>query len=187
MLGTLNVQQAKVLLEHARQTIAAKLEGKSATTDTGVDPVFKEWAATFVTLKIDGQLRGCIGNLEPVGTIWDSIRDNARNAAFQDYRFSPLTSEEMSRVHIDISILSKPVTLQYTDGEELLARLRPGVDGVILRHGRSGATFLPQVWRQLPDPTQFLGHLCRKAELAENCWRTQHPEIQIYQVQCIAE
>jgi AMMECR1 domain-containing protein len=90
-------------------------------------------------------------------------------------------------VHIDISILTPASTISYSDGLDLIRQLRPGVDGVILRHGSAGATFLPQVWDQLPQPEQFLGHLCRKAGLSERTWRDSHPEILVYQVQCFAE
>lgn len=179
--------QGKRLLGLARETIARKLEGLPDITEAVADPPFGEPAATFVTLKINGQLRGCIGNLEPAGTLWESVRTNALNAAFHDTRFMPLTAEELSEVEIDISILTEPEELDYTDSDELVNRLRPGVDGVILLHGRAGATFLPQVWDQVPTTELFLGHLCRKAGLADDCWKRQHPQILVYQVQSFAE
>jgi uncharacterized protein len=183
---TLDATQSGKLLQLARQTIAERLSGIPVTV-TAEDPLFAEPAATFVTLKIAGQLRGCIGNLEPMDSLWESVRRNALSAAFHDGRFHPLSPEELARVHIDISLLSRPEPLAYTDGDDLIARLRPGIDGVVLRHGRSGATFLPQVWEQLPEPPLFLGHLCRKAGLAENCWQREHPQVFIYQVQYFGE
>ncbi len=90
-------------------------------------------------------------------------------------------------MEIDISVLSKPQKLEYKDGEDLIAKLRPGIDGVILQIGGAGATFLPQVWEQLPDPALFLNHLCRKAGMPDKVWRDAHPEIEIYQVQCFEE
>lgn len=183
----LGLTQARQLLQLARQTISGRLSGQSGGPEVPGDQVFAERAATFVTLKIDGQLRGCIGNLEPSAPLWESIRSNAVNAAFHDGRFMPLTLEELARVHIDISILTRPQPLEYRDGDDLAGRLRPGVDGVILRLGRAGATFLPQVWDQLPTPELFLGHLCRKAGLAEHGWRHDHPQIEIYQVQHFGE
>lgn len=183
---TLDSTQINKLLKLARQTITERLSGTPVTA-VADDPVFAEPAATFVTLKIAGQLRGCIGNLEPVASLWESVRRNALSAAFHDGRFRPLSPEELARVHIDISLLSRPQPLAYDDGDDLIAHLRPGVDGVVLRHGHLGATFLPQVWEQLPDPQLFLGHLCRKAGLTEDCWRQEHPQIAIYQVQYFGE
>jgi len=179
--------QAERLLRLARNTIEAEL-GKGGQPEVPPsDPIYQEEVATFVTLKIDGQLRGCIGSLTPSGSLWENVRSNAVNAAFHDGRFRPLSEEELERVHIDISLLTRPEPLEYRDGDDLAARLRPGVDGVILRHGRAGATFLPQVWAQLPTPALFLGHLCRKAGLLENCWREDHPRIELYQVQHFEE
>ncbi|MGB3210789.1 MAG: AmmeMemoRadiSam system protein A [Desulforhopalus sp.] len=179
-------RHGQMLLRLARKAIAEKID--TGTVSLAVDePALSTEAATFVTLKLAGELRGCIGNLEPVGALWEGIRDNAVNAAFHDHRFSPLTRDELPAVEIDISILSSPKPLEYEDSEDLLAKLRPDVDGVILRYGRQSATFLPQVWRQLPSPEQFLGHLCRKAGLAQDFWHHAKPDIETYQVQSFEE
>ncbi len=185
-MGELTKTQGDFLLRVARSAILKKLTGKGEIP-TSSDDVFRQISGTFVTLKIEGQLRGCIGNLDPVGSILESIERNALNAAFSDYRFRPLTLEELGRTHIDISILTPANTLSYIDAEDLVRKLRPGVDGIILRQETAGATFLPQVWEQLPDAKDFLGHLCRKAGLSETAWRTSHPEILVYQVQCFEE
>jgi AmmeMemoRadiSam system protein A len=191
MLNRLTEGQGSLLLQLARETIALKLgrtlEKREGSRDAAVDPLLQVECGTFVTLKIDGQLRGCMGNLEPVGSIYDSIRRNALNAAFHDPRFPELTAEELAQVHIDISILSRPQPLVYRDGPDLIARLRPGIDGVILKLGRQGATFLPQVWEQLPLAEDFLAHLCRKAGLPGTAWLDLHPEVETYQVQCFEE
>ena len=187
MTGKITEKQAEVLLRLARETIHARLKRQDVDIDMPRDPIFAGKAATFVTLKLRGQLRGCIGTLEPSASLWESIRGNAENAAFHDTRFRPLTEEELRDVHLDISILTQPQKLEYNDARDLVSKLRPRVDGVILHHGRAGATFLPQVWDQLPTPELFLGHLCRKAGLHENFWREGLPEIRIYQVQCFAE
>ena len=179
-------RQGKALLELARKTLSHKLE-QGAAPPVPDEPALSMKAATFVTLKIAGKLRGCIGNLEPVGSLWEGVRDNAINAAFLDHRFSPLTREELPAVKIDISILSPPKPLEYQDAEDLLAKLRPGIDGVILRDGRRSATFLPQVWHQLPSAEQFLGHLCQKAGLSQDAWRRTRLGIHTYQVQCFEE
>ncbi len=187
MINEINREQAKKLLDLARKTIEAQLQGDSVSLEQPADDLFREEAATFVTLKIKGQLRGCIGSLTSTASLWESIKKNAINAAFSDSRFRPLTADELKTVHIDISILTTPVDLVYEDGEDLLTLLRPGVDGVVLQYGAKGATFLPQVWEQLPTVELFLGHLCLKAGLAEQCWRQDHPRIQIYTVQSFAE
>ncbi len=181
------IEEGRILLEHARRTIALQFGRKHTQETSPPSPAFQQQGATFVTLKKRGQLRGCIGNLEPVGTIWEGIRENALNAAFHDYRFSPLKPEELEEIHVDISLLTPAVPLVYLDDRDLLLKLRPGRDGVILSRGKAKATFLPQVWQQLPRPEDFLGQLCRKAGLPETAWRDMHPEIKIYQVQCFAE
>lgn len=184
--GLLSIEQGRQLLRLAREVLESSLTG-GGSVQAPDDPVFRERTATFVTLKIAGNLRGCIGNLTPVGTLWDGIRDNAVNAAFHDHRFPPLRAAELLQVHIDISILSPPRPLEYEDCEDLLRKLRPGRDGVILRDGWRSATFLPQVWEQLPSPEGFLDHLCLKAGLPKKSWREKSLSIEIYQVQCFAE
>ena len=186
MEGLLNSQQGQALLRLARKTLEHRLTG-GAPPGEPADPVFLAEVATFVTLTISQKLRGCIGNLTPVGTLWEGIRSNTLNAAFNDHRFQQLSADELSRVHIDISILSSPVILEYTDVNDLLTKLRPGKDGVILRDGWRSATFLPQVWQQLPVPDQFLDHLCLKAGLPKQNWREKRLDIETYQVQYFSE
>lgn len=186
MESVLTKDQGKHLLQLVRQTIGGRLGIQTEPVDEMDGPWDAEYG-TFVTLKIDGSLRGCIGNLSPHGSIVEGIRRNAVSAAFHDSRFPPLSADEFGKVEIDISVLSEPQALEYSDGDDLIAKLRPGVDGVILKLGRAGATFLPQVWDQLPQPELFLGHLCQKAGLADTAWKDSHPEIEIYQVQCFEE
>jgi len=185
----LTAEHGRLLLRLARETIIEKLTGagKGKANAGNMDQALLARGGTFVTLKIDGQLRGCIGNLEPVSSIYEGIRSNALNAAFHDYRFSALTEAELARVHIEISILTRPQPLTYSDSADLVGRLRPGVDGVILRLGRYSATFLPQVWEQLPRAEEFLAHLCQKAGLSPRAWLDSHPEVAIYQVQSFEE
>jgi len=186
MADILEKRLGRQLLELARKTLCHELE-QGEFPKIPAEPALSMKAAAFVTLKIAGKLRGCIGNLEPVGALWEGVRDNAINAAFHDYRFSPLTPEELPEVHIDISVLSPPVPLEYLDAEDLQKKLRPGIDGVVLRHGRRSATFLPQVWRQLPIAEKFLDHLCLKAGLPQDAWRQGNLDIHTYQVQCFDE
>ena len=186
MEKVLTEKQGKALLELARQTIAEKA-GVSGSTVSTEEPLPDSKYGTFVTLKKHGQLRGCIGNLQASESVKDGVIRNAVNAAFHDSRFSPLTADELPEIEIDISVLNQPQVLEYSDAQDLIAKLRPGIDGVILSLGAARATFLPQVWEQLPTVEQFLGHLCRKAGLPENAWRDSNPRIETYQVQCFAE
>ncbi len=185
MQNFLTKEHGEQLLRLARQTIGEKFGIKISGKGDAPDSALKTECGTFVTLKLKGQLRGCIGNLEPVGSIYDSIRRNALSAAFQDCRFPKLTAAELAEVHIEISVLTKPQPLEYKDGQDLVAKLR--IDGVILRQGRCCATFLPQVWTQLPRAEDFLGHLCQKAGLSQTAWQESHLEIETYQVQCFEE
>lgn len=189
----LTPEQGNLLLRLARTTIAQHLgipvdqtEMKTLTTSLSQD-TFDQKAGTFVTLHINRQLRGCIGHIEPEETIAQGIKANAVNAAFHDPRFSPLQAEEFSAVDIEVSLLSRPEKLDYVDAQDLIARLRPGIDGVILEQSYHRATFLPQVWEQLPDPSDFLTHLCRKAGLPGDEWIKGRVKISVYQVTCFDE
>jgi AmmeMemoRadiSam system protein B/AmmeMemoRadiSam system protein A len=124
------------------------------------------WGATFVTLRQGELLRGCIGTLEPRRPLRDDVGANARAAAFSDPRFPPLTVAELERTDIEVSLLSPPQSLPFADTRELFARVRPGHDGIVLTAGSRRATFLPQVWDDLPEPEQFFEQLKRKAGLA---------------------
>jgi AmmeMemoRadiSam system protein A len=157
-----------LLTSLARAAIAAEF-GQSSPR-----PTLPEWlnrpAATFVTLTQDGQLRGCIGTLEAHRPLIEDVENNARSAAFSDPRFPPLEEHELARTRVEVSVLSRPEPMGFTDEGDALSHLRPGVDGLILEAGWHRATFLPQVWEQLPDPDEFMAHLKRKAGLAPDYW-----------------
>jgi AmmeMemoRadiSam system protein A len=183
-------EQGHLLVKLARRTLEE--EFGLATEDPAFfkpldAPVFHEKWATFVTLTENDCLRGCIGNLEACDSAIDSVRCNARYAAFNDCRFSPLRRDELPKIRIEVSVLTRNQPLSYHDAADLVGKLRPMVDGVILRKGGCSATFLPQVWEQLPEPADFLSFLCRKACLPADCWRCDHPEILVYQVQKFKE
>jgi len=186
---SLSEQQGQTLVKLARQAIAERLGKKSIEADPASmkDSIFQDHRGTFVTLTINKQLRGCIGNLDSNESILSGIKRNAINSAFHDPRFSPLKAHELDRVDIEISILTKPHPLEYRDSKDLLAKLRVNVDGVILRNGPASATFLPQVWKQLTKPEQFLSHLCMKAGLPADDWERSRLEILTYQVQYFEE
>ena len=183
----LSGEKGLLLVELARQTIARRLglcrDISPELAEKLEDETFDARWGTFVTLTIDNQLRGCIGNLTPDAPIRDGIRDNAINAAFNDPRFPPLTPEELESVQVEISLLTEPEQLEYRGPDDLLARLTAGVDGVIIRKGPHNATFLPQVWEQLPDKVAFLGNLCLKAGLPADEWKKGDLTVYTYQVQ----
>lgn len=130
----------------------------------------REPGASFVTLHRSGDLRGCIGHLEATQPLVRDVADNAFAAAFRDPRFEPLAEWELEGLELDISVLTPPSPLEFRDESDLLRRLRPGMDGLILEdQGRRG-TFLPAVWESLPEPERFLAQLKRKAGLATTHW-----------------
>ena len=185
----LKTHQGQALVKLARQTIAERLGKKSIKVDPDAmaDVAFQDHRGTFVTLTINKQLRGCIGNLNSTESILAGIKRNAVNAAFHDPRFSPLKAHELDQVDIEVSILTEPQRLEYGDSKDLLSKLRVHVDGVILSKGPASATFLPQVWEQLPRPEQFLSHLCMKARLPADDWKKSQLDILTYQVQYFEE
>lgn len=140
--------------------------------------------ATFITLKQNGRLRGCIGSLVAHREFYDDLVHNAKSAAFSDPRFKPLTKEELGFTDIEISILTEAVLVAYSDIDDLKSKIIVGVDGVILKLGQNQATFLPQVWEDLKEFDTFFSHLCQKARLNSDCL-CQKPQIYKYQVQKI--
>jgi AmmeMemoRadiSam system protein A len=158
----------RVLLAIARSAIGAELGFDPRPPDE--HPALHSRAATFVTLKQSGDLRGCIGSLEPRRPLGVDVRENAISAAFRDPRFPSLVAGEFATTSIEVSVLTRDEPVAARSEEELITRLRPGVDGVIVRHGANRATFLPQVWDTLPDPRDFLRALKRKAGLREDFW-----------------
>ena len=152
-----------------------------------VPAAVKEKGASFVTFTLNGELRGCIGRLEATRALYLDVVENSYAAAFDDHRFPQLTETELLLVKIEISVLTKPELLPYkaaADLPELLGRDRPGV---ILQSGFNSATFLPQVWEQLPDPLEFLGNLCLKAGLKGEAWRSADLQIFTYRVENFQE
>lgn len=145
-----------------------------------------EYGASFVTLKRYGQLRGCIGTLEAARPLEKDLTRNAVAAALHDPRFLPLTAAELDEVSIDVSLLSNPKPLDVRSEAETILALRPGLDGVILSLGGQRATFLPQVWEELPDPHEFLMHLRRKAGLPTDYWDPAI-KVSIYTVEHFSE
>ena len=185
----LSEDEGKSLLEVARKTIKDRLFNLAGPQVDWKDvpETFQKKLGNFVTINIAGNLRGCIGHIIPRYPLLEGIRENAINAAFKDPRFPPLTKGEFDRIELEISILTPPKELPYTDAEDLLRKLRPGTDGLIIKKGFHEATFLPQVWDQLPKKEDFLSHLCLKAGLSSDSWKTEKLQVSTYQVQAFEE
>lgn len=162
------VDKGEVLLPLARATIARQL-GLALTAREDA-PFLQEIGASFVTLKYQGQLRGCIGSLEARRALVDDVKHNARSAAFLDPRFRPLSLREFDDIKVEVSLLSVPEPMAFRNEADLLAQLRPEVDGLILEHDGHRGTFLPQVWESLPAPREFFAHLKNKAGLPMDFW-----------------
>lgn len=171
--------RGRLLVALARAAIASELG--SPRLDLPRPVWLDEPAAVFVTLTRHGQLRGCIGSLEAHRSLYDDVTHNARAAAFDDPRFPPLVADELAATHIEISVLTAPQPLPFSEAEAIL-HLRPGIDGVILRSAGRCAVFLPQVWEQLPEPHEFIAHLKRKAGLPA-ALRAEDTQLSVFQVE----
>ncbi len=183
-----NESEAKYILDLARRSIEFYFKNQEllVVNETEV-PVgrLKEKLACFVTLTIGGELRGCIGRTEATQFLYLDVIENAALAAFNDPRFAPLSEEELEKVKIEVSVLSVAQPVDFTNTEELLKKLRPGIDGVVIKRGSQWATYLPQVWEELPVKEKFLNSLCEKAGLPLDDWQKAGIEVLVYQVEVI--
>jgi AmmeMemoRadiSam system protein A len=179
-----STEQGRLLIALARNAIGGDFGEPAA--DLPHPDWLDEPGAVFVTLTQQGELRGCIGSLEAHRRLIDDVQSNARAAAFKDPRFAPLSQDELPTTRIEVSILSPAEPMRFSSEADALAQLRPGIDGVILEHGWHRATFLPQVWEQLPEPHQFMANLKRKAGLAANFW-AEDLSLSRYQVEKFKE
>lgn len=143
--------------------------GVQARADTSA-AWLRQPGATFVTLKRQARLRGCIGSLQPHRPLLEDVEQNAHAAAHRDPRFRPLAREELNGLRVEVSLLSASVPMQFRDQQDALAQLRPGIDGLVFSWQGRRSTLLPQVWEELADPRQFVAHLKRKAGLPEDFW-----------------
>ena len=177
--------EKRILLKLARQSIelAANHHSLPTLVLSEYSAPLQQEGASFVTLTEDGELRGCIGALEPYQALVQDVCEHAAAAAMDDYRFTPVHPREVSSLTIEISRLTVPQPLEYQQPVELLTCLQPGVDGVILRDGPHRATFLPQVWEKLPAPATFLSHLCQKMGAPSDLWRRKVLQVFTYQVE----
>ncbi len=179
----------EILLKIARQAIeaAANNINPQPLDLQSLSPRLRQPGASFVTLYYGDQLRGCIGGLTPEQPLAEDVRAHAAAAATKDFRFPPVQRKEIHQLRIEISVLSNPEPLEYQDANDLIRQLRPGEDGVIIQRGNRRATFLPQVWKKIPEPERFLEALCEKAFLPNDAWKSKDLQVSTYQVISISE
>jgi AmmeMemoRadiSam system protein A len=192
MSEQLTKEQGRILVNLARATLIKELNADQSMIPADLeqrlqDPALDQKLGTFVTLHLNDNLRGCIGSLEATEPLRENVQKNALNAAFRDPRFPPLGLNELPEVDIEISVLTSPTPFKYSSPQDLVNKLRPGVDGVILKKGMAQSTFLPQVWDQLPQPEAFLSNLCLKAGLPAEDWKKGEVQVFTYQVQSFEE
>jgi AmmeMemoRadiSam system protein A len=182
----LTLEEEKILLRLAREAMERGVRGEpiSPLDLESVPPPLRAEGSSFVTITSCGQLRGCIGSLEAHQPLAEDVREHAIAAALRDPRFPAVREDELSGIQIEISRLTYPIPLEYKDANDLLSKLRPHVDGVILRHDSyRRATFLPQVWEKIRNPAEFLDNLCYKMGMEPDLWRHKHLEVLTYQVE----
>jgi AmmeMemoRadiSam system protein A len=175
MIATDARTRGATLIGIAREAIAADIAFLDLPRQWD-EAWLRERAATFVTLRLDGELRGCIGTVDAHRALGDDVAHNAWAAAYRDSRFAPLDAAERERLGIEVSVLSPRLPIEAATEEEAVANIRPGIDGLVLEYSGHHATFLPQVWEDVPDPLEFLSHLRRKARLPMRFW---HPGVKL--------
>jgi AmmeMemoRadiSam system protein A len=168
-------ERGSTLLRIARESLTEALALGDASGGWD-DPWLREPGATFVTLRREESLRGCVGSILAYRTLFEDVWRNARASAFHDSRFPPVEAREIPEISVEVSLLSAPEPLEFSSEAEALRLLRPGVDGVIFECEMGRSTFLPQVWEQLPDPRDFLDHLRTKAGVGRGFWS---PEVRL--------
>lgn len=180
--------EQKILIDVARMSIKAGLDNKVISNiKTELFPKkLQETRSCFVTLEIDGKLRGCIGSLEASQPLIVDVAKNAYLAGYKDKRFLPLTKEEYDKIAISISVLTPIKQINFDSEQDLLNKIRPGIDGLVLKDQGKSATFLPSVWQQLDNKELFINNLKLKAGLAQNYW-SDTIEFYSYQSEYITE
>jgi uncharacterized protein len=189
MTTPLSDSDKRELLRLAREAIDAAVREKPLppVDAAHLSPALRRKGTCFVTLTQSGELRGCIGGLHALDSLYEDVRQHALQAALRDYRFPPTTPDDVPKLEIEVSVLTEPQPLDYASPEDLLRRLRPEVDGVIISQGYRRATFLPQVWERISDPEIFLSMLCEKMGAPPDTWRRTKLDVQTYQVEKFTE
>lgn len=184
----MNEKLKKIILLFLRNTIAQPLQinfndfTKEYLDEFNNNPFLLKKIGNFVTLNIDKNLRGCVGQIFPYDSLKSTLAQNALSSAFRDSRFEPLSKEEFYNVEIEVSLLTKPEEIIYKDKDELLEKIIQDKDGIIIQKGIHSATFLPQVWESLSTKEDFLSHLCIKAGLEPKEWAKASLKVDKYQV-----
>ena len=182
----LTTAEQETLLRLARESMERGVRGENLPPldESSLSPSLRDEGSSFITLTIHGELRGCIGSLEPRQSLAEDVREHAAAAALKDPRFPPVREEELNGIRIEVSRLTRPVLLEYKDADDLLSKLCPREDGVVLRdEGYRRATFLPQVWEKISDPAEFLSSLCYKMGADPYLWRMKHLDVLVYRVE----
>jgi uncharacterized protein len=185
MQTKLNKPEQEILLRIAREALERSVRGESLPEVRleELSPSLQENGASFVTLTINDRLRGCIGTLQAYQPLAKDVQEHAVAAALQDFRFPNVQPPELPKIKLEVSVLSPREPLIYDGPEDLIQKLKPGVDGVVLEDGFHKATFLPQVWEKLSEPEEFLSQLCLKMGAPSDLWRKKPLKIFTYEVQ----
>ncbi|SRR6056297_766478 len=168
----LNDQQKKQLSALAEKALKAAVESRGFALPDCPDENFKQKSGVFITLMKNNRVRGCIGQIEPILSLWRAVAENTQSAAIKDYRFPPVKPEELNNITIEISVLTEPKKVKYD-------QIKPG-EGVIIKNKQNQATYLPEVWKSFENKKQFFASLCQKAGLEFNCFKNKSTEFFTY-------
>lgn len=184
-----SLHEQEILIKIAREAVQAAANRHSPKEINWADlpERLQQDGASFITLTNGGRLRGCIGTLEASQSLALDVQEHAVAAATQDFRFQNVQPGELDDIEIEISVLTPMEKLDYDDPQDLISKIRPGVDGVTLIGQSRRATFLPQVWEKVQDPVDFLNHLCMKMGEPPDFWQAGTLDVYIYQVDEIKE
>ncbi|MBW2989851.1 AmmeMemoRadiSam system protein A, partial [Candidatus Woesearchaeota archaeon] len=185
----LSDKEKELLLGLARYSAENYLKAgkKTGVDESKLTAPLKKVQGCFTTFTKDDNLRGCIGHILPQEELYKCVMDNAINAALNDRRFDPVSYDEMKGIKIEISVLSVPEKVEFDSGDELLEKLRPMIDGVVLKQGFKQSTYLPQVWSNFNSKEEFLGSLCMKGGMGQPCWKDGSTEVHTYQAVVFGE
>jgi AmmeMemoRadiSam system protein A len=188
-ISNLSADERALLLKLARQSIEAAAAGQPPPQINLDDfpASLRQPAACFVTLYTGRDLRGCTGTLVARAPLAEEVVQTAAQTAIYDPRFSPVTPMETASIDIEVSVLTAPRKLDVPSPDALPRMIHPGIDGVTLSKGLHRATFLPQVWDKIPEPTEFLNMLCQKMGLPSQTWRLPGMQVEVYQVEEFSE
>ena len=183
----INDKEGEFLLSIARLAIESKLKGENFHLYDMPYLDLNEKRGVFVTLTRDNELRGCIGNIHPIHSIYQGVVKNAIAAAFSDSRFKQITKDELKNIKIEVSILTEPVKLLVKSRQGILDNIVEFKYGIVMINNMNEGVFLPQVWKQLPKKEDFLNHLCLKACILPEMWYDKDTEIYLFEVQKFEE